>query len=149
MASVTIEEILNRAREFEHRVEDFYATLRDTTSDNGVKLLTYYLSRHRRHIERALDALSARELHRVKAVRLKVDVPVERPEELLSTPPERVNGSALLSMAIEYDGRLIDFYKRVGEQAVGEEAERLIDSLVRLEEKDIVMLKKMAAMSYF
>lgn len=149
MASVTIEEILKRAQEFEHRVEGFYATLRDTTTDNGVKLLTYYLSRHRRHIERALAAVGADELQRVKAVRLKVDIPFEPPEALMSATVEKVDGSALLSAAIEHDGKLIDFYRRVGEQTVGEEAGRLIESLVKLEEKDIVMLKKMAAMNYF
>ncbi len=149
MASVTIEEILKRAQEFELQVESFYANLRDTTNDNGVKLLTYYLSRHRRHIERALDTVDADELQRVRAVRLKVDVPFEPAAELMSASPETIDGAALLSMAIEYDGRLIDFYTRVGEQAVGEHAGTLIESLVKLEEKDIVMLKKMAAMNYF
>ena len=149
MASVTIEEILNRAQEFELEVEEFYAKLRDTTADNGVKLLTYYLSRHRRHIERALAAVGTEELRRVKAVRLKTDIPFSPPARLTDAPTEKVDGSALLSAAIEYDGQLIAYYKRIGEQEVGEEATRLIESLVRLEEKDIVMLKKMAAMNYF
>lgn len=151
MASVTIDELFGRAQQFELRLEGFYADLRDHTENNGVKLLTYYLSRHRRHLERALASLDHEELERVRGVRLKVDIPFD-PEAsfaLLDKPAREVNGGELLAAAVEHDERLARLYKAIGDQPVGEEAGRLVEGLVRLEEKDIVMLKKMIAMNYF
>jgi hypothetical protein len=54
MAIVSIGDILDKAAEFERILEKYYIEIRDNTSNNGVKLLTYYLSRHRRHLQEAL-----------------------------------------------------------------------------------------------
>ena len=149
MASVTINDILHRAQEFELRLERYYAGLRDTTEDNGVKLLTYYLSRHRRHLEHALEGLELEGIRRVRRVRLKVDVPFEPVTVIMDAAPSEVRGTALLQAAVEHDMQLASYYRKVSEQSLGPEASGFIESLIRLEEKDIVMLKKMIAMNYF
>lgn len=149
MASVTINDVLQRAQEFEHRLESYYAKLRDNTQDNGVKLLTYYLSRHRRHLDQAFAVYDSKELRHIQEVRLKGDVPFETGLKILDTPIAEVHGPDLLAAAVDHDTRLVAFYRKVAEQPIGPEAGGLIESLIRLEEKDIVMLKKMIAMNYF
>lgn len=151
MRGITFEELLKRAMEFEKRVESYYAEIRDRTEDAGVRLLTYYLSRHRRHLEQASATLPPERRAHIGMVRLRFDLPFD-PEEMfkpMSTPPEKVKSRELLDSAVRYDSMLVDLYKRIIAQQVGPEAETFIESLVRLEEKDIVMLKKMLAMDYF
>jgi rubrerythrin len=151
MRGITFEELLKRAMEFERKLESYYAEIRDRTEDAGVRLLTYYLSRHRRHLEEATAALSPERREHIGMVRLRFDVPFE-PDEVfkpMTTPPESVKSRELLDSAVRYDSTLVDLYRRILAQQVGPEAETFIESLVRLEEKDIVMLKKMLAMDYF
>jgi rubrerythrin len=149
MASVTINEILRRAQEFELHLESYYAQLRDNTEDNGVRLLTYYLSRHRRHLDRAFDCVDPATRRRIKEVLLNVEVPFNPRLEIMKSPITEVHGPALLAAAVDHDSRLVNLYKAIADQPIGEEAGRFIESLVKLEEKDLVMLKKMIAMNYF
>lgn len=151
MANVTLQDLLDRAREFEQRLEKYYAAIRDESKNDGVRLLTYYLSRHRRHLDQALSSYSPEEIERMCRIRLKYDVDFypEREFKLMKTPPDQVKGQGLLEAAVEYDTVLANLYKSVLKQPLSAEAANLINSLIRLEEKDIVMLKKMIAMDYF
>ncbi|HEB10900.1 MAG TPA: hypothetical protein ENI06_06770 [Spirochaetales bacterium] len=151
MAIISIEDLLNRAREFEERLEKYYASIRDESQDNGVRLLTYYLSRHRRHLEEALSDYSPEELSRIGRVKLKYDIEFypEKVFHLMKTPPQEVKGRELLEAAVGYDTELVDLYKKILQQPLSTEAAVLIESLIRLEERDIIMLKKMIAMNYF
>ena len=54
-----------------------------------------------------------------------------------------------LEAAVGYDAELVDLYKKILQQPLSTEAAVLIESLIRLEERDIIMLKKMIAMNYF
>ena len=54
MAIVSIADLLDRASQFEERLEKYYAAIRDESEDNGVRLLTYYLARHRQHLQDAI-----------------------------------------------------------------------------------------------
>ncbi|WP_455383666.1 hypothetical protein [Salinispira pacifica] len=151
MRGITFEQLLKRAEEFEKRLEQYYAEIRDRTTDPGVKLLTYYLSRHRRHLEQATEGISPDRMEHIGMVRLRFDLPFDPEQDFLplDTPPESVGSRQLLDAAVRYDMQLIDLYKRILAEGVGPEAETFIESLVRLEEKDVVMLKKMIAMDYF
>jgi len=151
MAIVNIGDILNRAREFEERLEKYYASLRDESKNQGVRLLTYYLSRHRRHLEQALKGLEKNVVENIKKVKLKYDIDFdpEKAFHVLSTTPQEVKGKELLEAAVDYDKELINLYKHILEHPIGTEANVFIETLIRLEEKDTVMLKKMIAMDYF
>jgi hypothetical protein len=151
MSIVTFGELLDRAAEFERRLERTYAALRDESRDGGVRLLTYYLSRHRAHLRQALDSLGPGQVERVRSIRLKYDVPF-RPEVdfgLMSAPPGEVKARQLLEAAVSYDERLVSLYRGIIDQPLRDEARAFLEALVRLEEKDIIMLKKMIAMDYF
>ncbi len=151
MAFVTFEELLKRAEEFERKLERYYAEIRDRSKDNGVRLLTYYLARHRRHLDRALETLSPEERREIGTVRLKYDVEFD-PEsdiELVGKEIEHIRARELLESAISHDEELVRFYKRILDQPLSDDARSLVAALIRIEEKDIVMMKKMIAMNYF
>lgn len=151
MAIVTIEDLFQRAGIFEDKIERYYARIRDETEDNGVRLLTYYLARHRRHLEQVLGDLEPKSLDRVKRVQLKYDVDFS-PEEafgLLESDPASILSAELLDTAAAYDTALINLYRSVLKQPIGVEAIVVFENLVRVEERDIVMIKKMLAMNYF
>ena len=151
MSIVTFGELLDRAAEFERRLERYYAALRDETEDSGVRLLTYYLSRHRWHLREALESLSPEQVARIREIRLKYDVPFhpESDFHLMKTPSKEVRGRPLLEAAVGYDEQLVKLYKSIIDQPLRDEARGFLEALIRLEEKDIVMLKKMIAMDYF
>jgi len=151
MTSVTIAELLARASDFEARLERCYAEIRDATRDNGVKLLTYYLSRHRRHLAQALEGLDALKIGRINRVRLKFDVDLDSSlaSSLLGHPAETITSAELLAAAVDVDSTLIDLYTGILAQPVGPDAAPLFESLVKIEERDVVMLRKMIAMNYF
>ena len=151
MAITTIGDLLDKAGRFEARLETYYATLRDKTTDEGVRLLTYYLARHCRHLPKAVEEFSAQKMKQIREIKLKYDVEFD-PEadfEILGTAPADIKGPHLLEAAVEYDSTLITLYGRVLEQPIGDEATAFFESLLGLEKKDIVMLKKMIAMNYF
>ncbi|TFG65161.1 MAG: hypothetical protein E4H36_00830 [Spirochaetales bacterium] len=151
MAIVTFENLMNRAQEFEQKLERYYAQIRDESKDQGVRLLTYYLARHRRHLDRALSELSAEKRAHIFKLQLKYDVDFspEKNFKLLDKAVEDVRSALLLEAAVGYDEELIHLYKSVQSQPMSEEAHALVESLIRIEEKDVIMLKKMIAMNYF
>ncbi len=151
MAIVSIGDLLDRAGEFEARVEKYYTNLRDETEDNGVRLLTYYLSKHRRHQARAIEGFTAHEVEQIRQIKLMFDIEFHAGKEfhVIDTPPQEVKGETLLDAAVEYDMALVVLYKKILEQPLSPQATLLFDSLIGLEEQDIIMLKKMLAMHYF
>jgi rubrerythrin len=151
MAIVTMKELFDRAADFEERLERCYADIRDNTTDNGVRLLTYYLARHRRHLDQALSELQADAILHVKKVQVKYDIDFHPDHDfhVIETPATEITAKELLDSAVGYDEQLIRLYTSMLDQPIGEEATVLVEALIRLEEKDIVMLKKMLAMNYF
>jgi rubrerythrin len=151
MAFVNIGDLLKRAGEFEIKLEQYYAAIRDESEDNGVRLLTYYLSKHRRHLQEALDRMEKNLIDHVNKVRLKYDIDFypEKAFHVMKTPPSEVRGNELLEAAVGYDQELVNLYKQILDHPLSEEARVFIETLIKTEEKDIVMIKKMIAMNYF
>jgi len=151
MAIVTVGDLLDRAQEFEKRLEDCYAAIRDQSQNNGVRLLTYYLSKHRRRLRRALTDLDADRAGRIRRIELKYadDFSLDKQPQPLQTPPADVTGEELLNAAIEHDTLLVALYNRVLQQSPITEAQAFFEALVHVEERDIVMLKKMLVVHYF
>ena len=151
MAIVSIDDLFNRAKQFEERLVSYYADIRDESTNNGVRLLTYYLSRHRLRLQQALDDFDSAEVERVKKIKLKYDIEFYPDKEfhLMQIPPEKVTGQDLIDAAVGYDLELVELYKGILRQPLGPEGADLIESLIKVEERDIVMLKKIAASHYF
>lgn len=151
MAITSIGEMVERARKFEEKLGEYYAQIRDESQDNGVRLLCYYLSRHRKHLDQVIEKFDPAEIRKIFNVRLKFDVDFdpEKNFKLIETPVNELRGNDLLKAAVDYDKELIKLYNRIYDQDIGEEARQFIEGLIKLEEKDVVMLKKMIAMNYF
>ena len=151
MAIVSIGDLFERAEVFEHRIERYYARIRDETESDGVRLLTYYLARHRRHLEQALKDSDPTVVAKIRGVKLKYDIDFspEHEFQLFEVEPKSINSNELLDAASAYDTALIKLYKTILNQPIGEEATLIFENLVKVEERDIVMIKKMIAMNYF
>ena len=151
MSIVTIDELFQRAQSFEEKLESFYERIRDESDDNGVRLVTYYLARNRRHLQRVLDDFKPDDVAKVKNVQLKYDVEF-LPDKVLNVTaidPKSIKARHLLEIAADYDTALIGLYKSILKQPIGEIAASLLESLLKVEERDVVMIKKMIAMDYF
>ncbi|MBL7077422.1 MAG: hypothetical protein ISS31_08110 [Kiritimatiellae bacterium] len=155
MATMMLGNLLDHAADLERQVARFYAAVRDTSQDNGVRLLTYYLARHCRHQEQGLADLDSEQRRRIRAIEIEHDTPVPAGPALhgLNLPPDAMadtmTGTMLIQAAIGYDTQLTDFYRGILEQPLTDEARRVLETLIRIEERDIVRLEKMLAMHYF
>jgi hypothetical protein len=151
MAIVTVGELLDRGRDFETRLEAYYAEIRDRSTDNGVRLVTYYLARHRRHQAMALGGMAAEVLARVRNVELKFDAAFDPTKELRlpEIAPEAIKGDELIECAARHDGQLVSLYRFILGQPLNDDVRAVLEALIRVEERDMVMLKKMLAMHYF
>ncbi len=148
---VTVGDMLERARDFEHRLEAYYADLRDRATVDGVRLLTHYLARHRRHLPDALESYSEQDLERLAKVPLRYDDTDFDPAKCFQGKdvPSSVTGDELLGVAIGFVEDLIAFYRWAAVRPLGEEARGLFQSLLQIEEKHVIELKKIEAMHYF
>lgn len=151
MATVTLGSLLDRGRAFELRIEQYYAGLRDRVTDNDVRLLTYYLSRRRRHQDEALAGYTKREVATLRRLRVEhaEDGDPGKLFRFSTANPNRVKGEDLLRNAERYDKALIGLYEGIRQQPGAELAEGLLEALIHVEERDILMIKKMLAMRYF
>lgn len=151
MAITTVGDLLDSVEGYEKRLEDYYAAIRDQSANNGVRLLTYYLSKHRRRLRRALSSLAPDQVERLRRIELKYsDVPaLDNEPRPMHTPPAEVTGEELLNAAVDHDTMLIGLYKRICAQSLITEAQSFFEALVGVEERDIVMLKKMLVVHYF
>jgi hypothetical protein len=115
MAFLSIGDLLKRAIAFEERLEEYYTAIRDESEDNGVRLLSYYLSRHRRHLEKALGDMDPNKLDHINRVKLKYDIDFypEKAFHVMETPPTEVKGKDLLEAAVGYDQEIVNLYKQI------------------------------------
>ena len=151
MAIVMLGKLLDRGQDAEIHLEANYSKIRDRSADNGVRLLTYYLARHRHHQQKALDRLDPDMRRRLRKVKLKFNAPFDPTAELRPPDfaPESVNGIMLIEAAVSHDSKLVALYRSILAQPIGDDVREALESLIRVEERDIVILNKMLAMHYF
>ncbi len=151
MAYSSIEELIKSVSDFEEKLTDRYADLRDKTENNGVKLLTFYLSRHRKHLKKAMGDVDKDTLKRIKKIKIKYDIELDSKEKsyITDTDPKDIDSKGLMEAAVEYDLQIIDLYKKIIAQSISDEAKSFFEICIRIEEKDVVMIKKMIATNYF
>jgi hypothetical protein len=153
MGVVTIAEVLRHVEEFEDMLADFYAKLSHQTTQEGVRLLTDYMSRHRRRTHIALFKLpveSVEQIHRICHTLLRYEPHGADCHcfEGIELPPD-ATAAEVLDIAIKFDECLVQFYRQVVRQPVDQEVKQLFESLIRWEQDDEIELKKIKAMDYF
>ena len=151
MTAMTAGDMLDRAADFERRLEAYYADLRDRATRDGTRLLVYYLARHRRHLPEALKSFTPKQLEHIRRAPLKYDGTNFAPQKCFEGKelPSDVTGRELLDAAIALVEELIRFYRWIAQQRLGELAAALFRSLLSVEERHVVELKKTRAMDYF
>lgn len=150
MAVITIAQVLEHAEQFEQELVDFYAKLATESSREGVRLLTDYMSRHRKRISEALDKLSPEQIHLITSAPLKYEpkTPDSKCFERLSLPDD-ATASQVLDAAVALDECLVDLYRQVLAQPLEAEARDLFKSFLWVEKSDEIELKKIKALDYF
>jgi len=151
MGIITIEELINRVNDFEGRLEAYYADLRNRATQDGTRLLTYYLSRHRHHLPDVLTAFSSEQLAEIRHEWVRYDDTEFDPRRLFTDreSPSDISGRELLQTAIGLVEDLLRFYEWLNQQPLGEDAKRLVEGLLRTEETHVIELKKTLATDYF
>lgn len=151
MATATVGELLDRGRECETRIMEYYEAIRNRSSDNDVRLLTYSLVRHRRQQAKALAGLAADILRPLSKMELEF-VGSGDPAEGFRVPafaPETIKGKELVGAAVDYDGAWVALYRSILARPVEDDARAVLESFLRMEERDIALLKKILSMHYF
>lgn len=147
MAIVSVGDLLDRAAVFEQELEEYYTAIRDGVTNEGVRLLTYYLSKHRRHLQKALEDFSDDKIARIRSIKLKYDIEFKLKIDKIDL--EDIKGQDLLEAASNYDAELIHLYKEILQQPLSPAATTLFETLIKIEERDIVMIRKIIATHYF
>ena len=150
MAIITIENVLEHAEQFEQMLADYYANLSEKTNRDGVRLLTDYMSRHRIHIEAALQKIPASQVKQILSERVRYEPQGAdmRTIEAFQLPPN-ATADQVLDAAITFDESLITLYNQVLQQTNDEQIRLFFESLLHAEERDEIELKKIKAMDYF
>ena len=150
MAVITIRDVLDHAEQFEQALVEFYAKLAEGSPREGVRLLTDYMSRHRKRIGEALDKLSPEQMDQITSAPLRYEPKAAdcRCFDLIQLPDDAA-ASQVLDAAVLLDECLVRLYRQVLQQPLEEEARELFESLVRSEQRDEIELKKIKAMDYF
>ena len=150
MAILTIAQVLACAEDFERRLAKFYAELAKQTTREGVRLLTDYMSRHRQRTHEALSKLRDTEMYHICKTPLKYEPNAVDYHcfEGIELPPD-ATAAKVLDVAIKFDECLVRLYRQVVSQDVDKEVKELFESLIRWEEHDEIVLKKIKAMDYF
>ena len=150
MPVVTVADVLRHAEAFEANLAKFYQGIAEQTERDGVRLLADYMSRHRRRIAGALDKMPGVTVRRICCAPIRfepqgADMKCFTGKEL---PPDATAGD-VLDMAIVFDECLIRLYRQVINQDVDPEVREMFESLLRMEERSEIELKKMKALDYF
>jgi len=147
---VTIADVLRRAEEFEHMLAAYYDGVAHRSVREGVRMLADYMSRHRERIGRALAELPGDRVNRLRRLTLRYEPQAAscRCFEGMELPAAASAGQ-VLDVAVKFDECLINLYRQAARQVTEPEARELFESLIRIEERDEIELKKMKAMDYF
>jgi hypothetical protein len=149
---MTVGEIFRDIEQFEDRLQQYYAEVRDKTREDDLRLLTYYLATRRRHTKKAFTSVSEATGARVKDTRLE-DGPgfeAEHGRAILGLSPESVGAVELLNMAVDHCREQIGLYGTLTELwPDGDEARDILVRLKELEEADIKIMRDMIKMDYF
>ena len=129
---------------------DFYADLSKHSCREGVRLLTDYMSRHRKRIVEALKKLAPEQVRQVCSAPLRYEPQAAdcRCFDRIELP-DNASAAAVRDVAVLFDECLVRLYRQVVQQPVDEEIRELFESLIRAEQRDEIELKKIKAMDYF
>jgi hypothetical protein len=150
MPVVTIADVLERARRFEEMLADYYAGLARSTTREGVRLLTDYMSRHRQRIDAEMAELTDEQARHIRTMPIHYEPSAAGCQCFsgMALPPD-APAAQVLDNAVCLDGCLMELYRQAAAQVPDAESQAFFQGLIRCEERDAIELKKIKAMDYF
>ena len=150
MAVITVGDALKRAEEFERAVAAFYSKLSMEAEQDGVRLLTQYMSRRRPRVPERLAVLGRDRVAAISLTPMAYE-PCGADCRCLEGMTLPVTGSAdeVLDIAVNFNECLARFYRQVIRQVSDPATVELLESLVCLEQQDAIEFKKIKALNYF
>lgn len=147
MKAITVEEILACIESFENSITDFFDKIHDETHNEGARLLTDYIARHRHRTLAALEESSHEEIEHIKKLPLQYspDMPGEHSLREIKLSPD-ATPLEILEAAIAFDECMVQMYKQISRQPVAQEIKEIFESLITYEEADESDLKKIREM---
>jgi hypothetical protein len=144
MAVATVGTMLDCAQEFQGTLERFLAGVRDTASNDNVRLLTYYLARFKNQLPDTEGIFTDEQLQLMRTVPLRIIDSEFVPDRCFDgrylSPDASVD--ELLETATELAGILLSFYQWLLHQPTSNEARGLLDRLIKTQENSLEKLKK-------
>jgi hypothetical protein len=144
--TVTMGDILHQLAAVDQKIEDYYATVRDESSDNNVRFCTYFLRRQQRSLLSKLAALELDGDAKSSVLTKGPDVSTKRLFPSLLTPPEHVTEIDLLKSAVTYEKGLMEVESELSDQSPAPKIVEFLTTLVESSKRDISMLNKVIAM---
>ena len=132
-----VRDILDHAREFHKRLEEFYQNLAQNEAVARIKMLLEYLSRHEKFLEQGIANFEESASEQV----LDTWFQFTQDKETLKLP-EAVNIKSHMSvedvirMGLELDDRLIRLYKDAAENAEVPEVKDVFNNLLEMEKEE-------------
>ncbi len=151
MGVSTFGTVLDVIDSFELRHSLIFDNLSKQGTSEGVRLLCNYFAKRRRHIPEALANFSEEELHVIRATPIFEDDIKSELERHFSMEPNAIDIEAdiLLQHSIDFIQICLDCYTRISEQRIGENAISFLKSLIIIQTRYIVELKKTKNLNYF
>jgi hypothetical protein len=149
MLAITIEEILGHIESFENSLTDFFDNIHGESHDEGVRLLTGYIARHRHRTLAALDKCPHEVIDHIKKLPLQYqpDIPGKHTFKEIKLSPD-ATPLEILEAAIAFDECMVQMYKQIARQPLAHEIKDLFENLSIYEEADEIDLKKIRQMFY-
>jgi rubrerythrin len=136
MASESVKDILDHAREFHRDLGAYYASLGAAADKARVRLLLDYMSAHERSLDRALSAYEAMGQKAVLGTWFKSALDGSLLEVKKLLPVRRdMSTDDVIRCALKVDRCLMQVYRRLAENAVAEDVKSLFEELVRETQK--------------
>jgi hypothetical protein len=147
MLAITIEEILGHIESFENSLTGLFERIHDETHDEGVRLLTDYIARHRHRTLAELERCSHQEIEHIKKLPLQYqpDIPGEHTIKAVKLSTD-ASPLEILKAAIEFDECMVKMYKQIASQPLAHEVKDLFESLTTYEMVDEIHLKEIMHM---
>ncbi|MFW6189129.1 MAG: hypothetical protein ACOC7T_01740 [Planctomycetota bacterium] len=150
MAIITVNDVLDHADRFEKKLAQYYEQVSRRTVREGVRMLTDYMSRHRRRIREVLAELGPEQTRRVRSTPLPFD-PEAADKHCMKDVEIDPDASAeqVLDTAIRFDRCLMRLYRTAADESDDPQVREFFESLLSAEKRDAVRLQKIKAMDYF
>ena len=129
-----VEKILGHARQFHHKLAEFYQKLDETSGkeDEIMAMVLSYLKDHELKLEQRLSDFDRTAGKNAMETWVQFP-PVDHIDELLQQfdPERRMNLGDLLDLTLKFDSALIDFYQKAAECAPTERIAEIFENLHR------------------